>query len=631
MKAAVNVALTAIVGVMVVVGVSSFTLVYKSDAAVKGINERNVMESLAQMEFVKKAIVQSATYSVQQEAYELLKYGGYDAYGNECDPSSTSGYPADSPYWLVLGEKCFPSVQSSLDAGMKDGVFEKFAQNLESIRGKFNDKLKLPEYLGGSSDKCPAGYKYSAEKKTCMCDSIGGDESECPLGEEHYTEVRIFNDNSVYVKIPQTSRLEFKSETLELSDNADIRIYADIPLGKILKFANDNLDEINKYMSSSLKISEDEMKSVDYDGKPVDCTKIEYANTAKYCGQPKITETKKDILDISCPNALERYEDGIIGKVSSYGLVSPDKSFKLYLAADRNRIGSYADVDIDTCESGKKENYDGCSCASWACAGTTPVKFGADYMLPSSLPFSTSIDPSESGSVICSPCAKVKAGLLDDPDTCEQFVTESCPEGFGPTSGVSALSTASISFATTPPPESPAPCVKSIDPESASPICGNPSNSPIDGKCYDSECLDNLGEGEGPEACIDPSDSVVGCPSDYTQGLENGAVTCKKCPAGYTEGSKNGAMTCERWSDKKCPGDLVEFENTGRCYKLPTSSPSCVNHETLYTKTCTYDYSATANVAASLESDSKHSVYDPKELTTKQRNLELDFHILSKN
>ncbi len=359
MKSQVNLALAATVGILVVIGVSSLSLVSQSQIVIKNLNERNIVESTNQMEFIKKAIQQSALYSTYQAAYTLSKYGGYDNYYGACDSSLISDYPTNLPYWRVFDSKCFPNPKNSVELKLKDIAFERFTENLESIRSKFDSKLVIPEYLGGTNEKCPIGYTYSAEKKTCVCDiSEPTSLDDCPLGNEYYTKVQIYDDDTILVEIPATDKIKFVSETLELSDNVDVVRYIALPLGKLLNFAKMKfVNPDSNILNPLIEESNDEMNLVDYSAETTrNCKQITLSDPSNYCGKP-VDKTKAQILSEECPNVLDKFEDKIINKINNYNL-EPPSGIDTSLTTNRDNIKSSVDTDNEgTCTTNLIPNY----------------------------------------------------------------------------------------------------------------------------------------------------------------------------------------------------------------------------------------------------------------------------------
>ena len=99
MKAVINVALISAVSVLTVIGVYSFSIAYQSHAVIKGLQERNIIESVNQMKFIEMGMEQAALYSVYQSVYSTSKYG---AYGHGvCEDPAKLGMPNDFPYWSI--------------------------------------------------------------------------------------------------------------------------------------------------------------------------------------------------------------------------------------------------------------------------------------------------------------------------------------------------------------------------------------------------------------------------------------------------------------------------------------------------------------------------------------------------
>ena len=162
MKAAINLALASAVGVLNVISVFSFSIAYKSHAVVKGFQERNIIESVNQMEFIEMGMDQAILYSVYQAGYDVSKYGTYKngEYGTfgKCDTASVDPQlpdriPKDLPYWRIFGTTCFdttgfPVIPSEIERDMitqlEKEVPDRFTEYTDAIKIEYD--ISIPNY-----------------------------------------------------------------------------------------------------------------------------------------------------------------------------------------------------------------------------------------------------------------------------------------------------------------------------------------------------------------------------------------------------------------------------------------------------------------------------------------------------
>ncbi len=130
MKAQMNIALIMAVSVLTVVGVFSFSLAYQTESVVKGFRERSIIHSINEMEFFKKAVEQSFTYSAYQGIYDLAKNGGF---------TENNGHTAR---WIYYGklESPLPKEKAGLDSFVQDKV----SASTAIIHKEYLDKIKVP-------------------------------------------------------------------------------------------------------------------------------------------------------------------------------------------------------------------------------------------------------------------------------------------------------------------------------------------------------------------------------------------------------------------------------------------------------------------------------------------------------
>ncbi len=595
MKAQINLAVTATVGVLVVIGVTSLSLVYQSQTVFKNINERNIVESENQMEFIKNNIQQAATYSTYQEIYTLSKYGGYGEYNGICDSKLLEGYPNNLPYWKVFDAVCFPSPALAFQSELKDTVFEKFTQYLESVKSKFGEELTIPAYLGGGNTNCPSGYHYSTEEKTCLCDAIEPD--FCPLGEHYYTDVKIFNDKSVLVQVPALDKLKFKSEKLELADKVDVIKFINIPLGRLIEFAKDNFVDIDsiapeiesakKFMESVNVIPEKgSWKNFDLnDGELTGyCTKVEFQQCGAFSNP-----LRSELLPTHCKNDF-------ITKISSNinSLGSKYTSESTYVLVSTENIKTNLDLTDETKCSTNSAESSSCDCISWECRVPNPVVVGD--MIEERAYISHAASETDS----CAPCISTYVNE-DEVEMCVQYAEKACPLETTPLDGN---------------------CIGELAP--TCPDTGDEDGIPCISASYDNN----------HDHCHVTEDaSLTSCPTSggyVEEDSDENLVTYKAdaiCPVGYTLDPVTDK--CVKYVSKECPSGTEEHTN-GKCYKTPQNFVTCSKFETLHEKTCNYDYKVEALAKISItDAENQYSVYDSG--NTIPKNLELNFYMLSKN
>lgn len=622
MKSQVNAVWLAGGSVLAIIGVLSFSLAYQVHSVVRGLHERNSIEAINEMEFVKKALHQSLIYSTYQSVYETLKYGGYPTEG--CDPK-TSG--DGIPYLRTKDSTCPPEI---LDETIEKGLQSKFGEYIITLRAKSNIiDIQIPDY------------------KSVTAKII---------------------ENQVDVQASTDEKLKFTSENIEISDSPNVKAtlklrISDLVSKAIKYFVLD--DPVKKQIESA----ETQLSNIQVN-KPLSSGKLTgNCKSTKFeaCFPPDIKYTYPSKFSMLPENCEKNFVTTIVNNTNNLDLDS-----EVSLKTSANSIKSYVDVEKpasslltgsviapieitpelttgieSNCEKSQTANYTDCGCIKWECSSSTPVRIGTEIP-QQNLPFTTTVSDDDQNNDVCSPCAKVIPGNETNPDVCVQFTEKTCPSGYEPvTNGISTSSTdskslsfSSVNLAVTLPPTQPSqtpPCVKSTNPlcptdyvefdkgcvQLVKKECNDVTyNTFIDGYCYNFKDCEE-----------DPCPSIAAsCPAGYKEydqtRCRTDPPTQPSCPEGFTTIiTADGSIECKQYSDKKCPSEAPKEVN-GKCYATPVK-PTCAERETLYIKTCDYDYSAEADVLVSVkDNENTYPVYDNGKADLK--NLELQFYVLSK-
>ncbi|MBI2005309.1 MAG: hypothetical protein HYS80_00930, partial [Candidatus Aenigmarchaeota archaeon] len=577
----------------------------------------------------------------------LAKYGGYGDYNGECDSKLIEGYQMELPYWKAFGNNCFPTPSVKFESELKDTIFEKFGQYLGSIKDKFSSELTIPKYLGGGNENCPASYTYSKEEKTCICDFSEEEEELCYLGIQYYTSVKIFDDLTI-VHLPATDKMKFANEKLELTDDITLLKTVKILLGKLIDIGEENF--VNKDpVSSSIENANQKMNSVAYPGATKDCKAI---SNFQECGTEP---TKKFMLDTTCPNAMDKFKGKTESEISDLDNSLDTDGIKVSLTIKDLKldVDDESEFEAATCTSLSPEpDSDSCSCIAWMCpynemgVPDAPVEVGDSVPNPKLLASKLNV-PSDTK---CAPCVEIT-----EDGECRQWVGLSCPPEYPVDLGGVAVasiedgvegikSLPSIRFAPILPPVPPAPVSGCV--QVANKVC--PVSYPVE---FDGQCVKTVSKecNEAPyttlsgDDCIetpcpgDPCDTIPAtCPDGF---VSYGAGQCrsespvsKTCPSDYPVIHSETQCRTNPPVPKVCPSGTTKFGDTKRCYSDSAVAPSCQLKDTLYTKSCSYNYKATANVLINAKDTvNEYQVYASVEDNTGMRNLELQFYVLSKN
>lgn len=633
MKAVINVALISAVSVLTIIGIYSFSVAYQSHSVLKGLQERNIVESVNQIEFIKMAKEQAGIYSTYQSAYDISKYGTYKhgTYGisGTCDPSLLTGLPDDIPYWRVFDNACFdslaspPEMEDIIKTQLKQEIPYRFKEYMDAIKTRYD--IILPEYT---------------------------------------TDATILNDEEISFTLSFTPQeIKFDSENLDLSKFlGTIQKTIEIPIRRMIKFAAVSIvsfdpipaeiesanQNMNAFPISPSTVNPDWGDSKLNNGElSGSCQTTAFQSCVHPDDEPYTYPEKPQLIPKVYCNG--KFVSSVVDKVSSVSENDPltGLSVRTYPDWVSETVNS---EDETTCLTPSPEiSSASCDCVKWICPASRQVKVGDG----------TEIVPLGQGPVVgidaLSPPVACTTCFATEGSDCIQYSFQACPNGFEETGGVGFLSKeksmasfSSISLVPILPPPVIPECVQYADkvcPDSypielngqcintAEKECADPSiDTRIGGSCYDTLCLDDPLI-ENPEECfVYPADCPDGFPQEYdTDNCRTDPPVSKTCPDGFPF-SKNGQ--CAQYASKICPSGTEEFGSTGRCYNTPPveSGPVCDLRKNLHEKTCNYNYQADAAALVNVkDKKNKYPVYDSAEDKTDFRNLELQFYVLSKN
>ena len=352
------------------------------------------------------------------------------------------------------------------------------------------------------------------------------------------------------------------------------------------------------------------------------CKSTEY----KICIHPDVTHdfeyvypSKAEILPTNCES---KFEDTVNNNIDNLDFQTPDTKVLI----EPKLVETKVDVNDETiCSTSNVANSNSCDCIKWACPAAQQVVVGDSTLITLAY-----IKQSAKENDLCADCYGIET---DDEgiQLCIQYSGKICKSGT-PQDGN---------------------CLVQIDPNcpDGMSLNGDTDKCEVDPSCsagnYDtgtddcrfdtqSACPDGFIVvscfGEEPPTCI--CSGIASCPAG---DLNTDTDKCESNPTCSTGSYKPATNYCEKTIPKECPDGTEEYKDesgdyTGRCYKENPGTPICDLHKTLYSKTCNYNYQASAAALVNVkDKDNKYPVYDSVEKKTDIRNLELQFYILSKN
>ncbi|MEM5797259.1 MAG: hypothetical protein QXD72_01175 [Candidatus Aenigmatarchaeota archaeon] len=310
MKSQVNTALIAAASILTVIGVFSFSIAYQSETVVRSVKERTVINTINQIEFLKRALHKAVDYSVYQAAYEISKYGGYS--GN-CDPAKIG----DIPFWRVGNIVCFPGNFYNL---LNEKISDKLNSYIDSLDFKLDDRFHIP---------------------------ISG------------TVQANVSENYINTSFTTQDKITFRSELAEISDSGNIRENTSIKLGKILNIAKEKFVNSDVIQASVVE-ADSSMSNVDINGVEKDCKQI---NIGDVCVEnfPHTPQSVISILEQRCGNQIENiFRNRVFSQIESKEFDNSDARLEI-------DVNSYVGYLSGSCSGDLVENHPSCSCISLTC------------------------------------------------------------------------------------------------------------------------------------------------------------------------------------------------------------------------------------------------------------------------
>ncbi len=582
MKGMLNVALISAISLLTIIGTLSFSLAYKSNAVVKGIQERNIKESVNQFKILEKGLEQSASYSAYQAFYNTLKHGTYRNDGNgvagKCNTDSIQKFPTNLPYL-----KIYDSICDEIPAGIENRIIKQvekeqiqvFTEYISSI--KENYKIDIPRYA---------------------------------------SKIISIDNEHISFNLDSNEKLTFENANMKVSDNFVISKIEKLPLKRLIDTVSKFLEK--DYVKDAIVSSEKSMSNVKLDAAKIKKSEWNNANKLndgelggtckntefKICVDPSIVKNfdyvypkKADFLTQECENVFRLKT---IQNTNSISINVPGST--LSVETNQNMIDSNVDTtDESTCATSYQGDSASCDCIKLVCGVNSPVIVGDEKRF-------RTIEEHEAGSDMkCAPCVGIISGKTfgESFDTCEQYKLKVCQEGT----------------------EQNGECIvtKSIECPSTGSSCSLANYDEDKDLCYYNQgCPKRTG---CPSSGLYSYDSSEYC---ELEGGNNGIYKASPtCPGGFTfDPAKD---ECIKTIPKQCPSGTEEFGSTGRCYAATKTDPTCSLHKTLYTKTCGFNYQANVAALVKVKDGERYPVYDEADKKTSSRNLEFDFMSLSKN
>ncbi|MBU5537456.1 MAG: hypothetical protein KQA38_02745 [Candidatus Aenigmarchaeota archaeon] len=310
MKSQVNTALIAAASILTVIGVFSFSIAYQSETVVRSVKERTVINTINQIEFLKRALHKAVDYSVYQAAYEISKYGGYS--GN-CDPAKIDNIP----FWRVGNVVCFPGNFYNL---LNEKISDKLNSYIDSLDFKLDDRFHIP---------------------------ISG------------TVQANVSENYINTSFTTQDKITFRSELAEISDSGNIRENTSIKLGKILNIAKEKFVN-SDVMQVSVVEADSSMNNVDINGVEKDCKQINIGDVCEW-NFPHTPQSVISILEQRCGNQIEDiFRDRVFSQIESREFDNSDARLEI-------DVNSYVGYLSGSC-SGTRTGTTSCGCAFSVCS-----------------------------------------------------------------------------------------------------------------------------------------------------------------------------------------------------------------------------------------------------------------------
>src|SRR3990170_1005459 len=118
------IALIGIVVAIAVEGVYLANFVIRSEFSTRVAGETLIVQSINELEFVKRALPPAATYSYYQASYYTASRGGYDS----LDVQSYSCIP----YWRVYTETDYPDYRTRLSSSLLS-IFSEYLRQFDKV------------------------------------------------------------------------------------------------------------------------------------------------------------------------------------------------------------------------------------------------------------------------------------------------------------------------------------------------------------------------------------------------------------------------------------------------------------------------------------------------------------------
>ena len=422
MKAVINVALVSVLSVLTVIGVASFSIAYQLHAVIKGVQERNIVESVNQMKFIEMGMEQASLYSVYQGTHSTSKYGTYKdgPYGisGTCDSTLTDPvFPKDElPYWRIFGDPCFstnpPEIEDIIKTQLNLEASDIFNKNYtEAIKNEYD--ITIPMYTA---------------------------------------DVKLVDAEKISLDFSTSDEIKFESEKLKLSNKLNkITKEIKLPLKRLIDYSINNFinpvdpfaEEIKKADQAMAEITVQNSVDADAgsvksefvnndlnDGELTDRTLKSCKSTEfKICINPEITPDfiynpppKSELLPTNCESEFKiKVNKGIDSLDSSTSTID--------ISIEPEFVKTSVDLeDETTCLTSNQANFfDGsnCDCVKLVCQGSQQVKVGDTTKIK---PFGEEISVTEDD--VCASCTGITFDSFTGEEFCVQYESLKCPDGY---------------------------------------------------------------------------------------------------------------------------------------------------------------------------------------------------------
>ncbi len=387
MKAAINIAVIAAVSTVVVIGVISFNFAYQVQSISKGVNERNIIESMNQINSIKNTFSIAALFSIYHGIYDVLKTGSYvENYEGNCDSDQLVDFPTDLPYWRVYDEICIENQIDLIQLKLQQKLPLLFFEYVKSMRDLY-PQLEVPEF----------SVPFLTINKN-----------------------KIF---AVFTSDVTNNKIKFQNTNLEISTDASIEKTVSVIVNSLIDNAKEIFLGTDDPIDDKIVLSASQMRMVDVktklnnDNLSGNCEMIRYDGC--YSPNSKFTyPTKREMFPETCKT---EFISKLTNNIETINFV--DSLVELSTDVTLSNIKTNIEFENeDTCLVQSSISSLECGCIEQKCIGSHPVKLGDSQR---TVELNGRIANQND---ICVPCTSIITGS-GSTELCEQYTDKLCLEG----------------------------------------------------------------------------------------------------------------------------------------------------------------------------------------------------------